>query len=144
MKNILPLMSFLKSLYLFIVFIAALWSLVVVGTSLFSEEKLLFIPLPQVTDVEFAADRSEVLRLSGFLVFAYFGLFHVIADSARFSSGHVLVSILTSLTLVGTIKLLLSDRFPHDAFYLFVFALSGIVIILGSRPSVRRYFKRRG
>ena len=137
-------MSRLKFVYLFIVFVAAAWSLVVVGMSLFSEEKLLFIPLPEMVDDAHAVDRLEVLRLSGFLVFAYFALIHVFANEARFTSGHVLVSIMTSVTLVGTSKLLMSDRFPNDAFYLFVFALSGMVIILGSRPSVRRYFKRRG
>ena len=137
-------MSRLKNVYLFIVFVAAAWSLVVVGMSLFSEEKMLFIPLPEMVEDTHAADRLEVLRLSGFLVFAYFALIHVFANEVRFTSGHVLVSIMTSVTLVGTSKLLMSDRFPNDAFYLFVFALSGMVIILGSRPSVRRYFKRRG
>ena len=137
-------MSRLKIVYLFIVFVAAAWSVVVVGMSLFSEEKVLFIPLPGMVDDAHAVDRLEVLRLSGFLVFAYFALIHVFANEARFTSGHVLVSIMTSITLVGTSKLLMSDRFPNDAFYLFVFALSGMVIILGSRPSVRRYFKRRG
>ena len=137
-------MSRLKVVYLFIVFVAATWSLVVVGMSLFSEEKMLFIPLPEMVDDAHASDRLEVLRLSGFLVFAYFALIHVFANQIRFSSGHVLVSIMTSITLVGTCRLLMSDRFPNDAFYLFVFALSGMVIILGSRPSVRHYFKRRG
>ena len=136
-------MSRLKNVYLFIVFVAAAWSLVVVGMSLFSEEKMLFIPLPEIVDDAHAADRLEVLRLSGFLVFAYFALIHVFANEVRFTSGHVLVSILTCLTSVGTTKLLLSDRFPNDAFYLFVFAISGMIIIIGSRPSVRRYFKRR-
>lgn len=137
-------MSRLKNVYLFIVFVAAAWSLVVVGISLFSEEKMLFIPLPEMVEDTHAADRLEVLRLSGFLVLAYFALIHVFANEVRFTSGHVLISIMTSITLVGTSKLLMSDRFPNDAFYLFVFALSGMVIILGSRPSVRRYFKRRG
>ena len=137
-------MSPWKSIYLFIVFIAAAWSLVVVGVSLFSDEKMLFMPLPGMANDLHAADRFEVLRLSWFLVFAYFALIHVFANEVRVTSGHVLVSIMTSVTLVGTSKLLMSDRFPSDAFYLFVFALSGMVIILGSRPSVRRYFKRRG
>ena len=137
-------MSTLKNVYLFIVFVAAAWSLVVVGMSLFSEEKMLFIPLPEMVEDTHAADRLEVLRLSGFLVFAYFALIHVFANEVRFTSGHVLISIMTSITLVGTSKLLMSDRFPNDTFYLFVFALSGMLIILGSRPSVRRYFKRRG
>ena len=135
-------MSRLKNVYLFIVFVAAAWSLVVVGMSLFSEEKMLFIPLPEMVDDTHAADRLEVLRLSGFLVFAYFALIHVFANEVRFTSGHVLISIMTSVTLVGTSKLLMSDRFPNDALYYSVFALAGIVIILGSRPSVRRYFKR--
>lgn len=137
------LMSPLKSIYLLAVFAAAVWSIIVVGVSLFSEEKLLFVPWHQSMGNNLAADRLEVLRLSLFLLFAYFALIHVIADKARFSPGHVLVSILTCLTLVGTTKLLLSDRFPNDAFYLFVFAISGMIIIIGSRPSVRRYFKRR-
>ena len=137
-------MSRLKNVYLSIVFVAAAWSLVVVGMSLFSEEKMLFIPLPEMVEDTHAADRLEVLRLSGFLVFAYFALIHVFANEVRFTSGHVLISIMTSITLVGTSKLLMSDRFPNDAFYLFIFAVSGMAIILGSRPSVRRYFKRRG
>lgn len=137
------LMSLLKSIYFFIVFVAAAWSLVVVGVSLFSDEKMLFVPLPGMTNDTHAADRFEVLRLSWFLVFAYFALIHVVADEKRFTSGHVLVSIITSITLVGTIKLIMSERFPNDAVYLFLFALSGMIIIIGSRPSVRRYFKRR-
>ena len=137
-------MARMKFVYLFTVFLAAVWSLVVVGMSLFSEERMLFIPLPEMANDTHTADRYEVLRLSMFLMFAYFALIHVFANKVRFTSGHVLVSFMTSITLVGTSKLLMSDRFPNDAFYLFGFALSGMVIILGSRPSVRRYFKRRG
>lgn len=136
-------MSPLKSIYFFIVFVAAAWSLVVVGVSLFSEEKMLFMPLSGMTNDSHAADRFEVLRLSMFLLFAYFALIHVVADKMRFTSGHVLISIITSITLIGTSKLIMSDRFPNDAVYLFGFALSGMVILLGSRPAVRRYFKRR-
>lgn len=135
-------MSSLKRIYFFVVFVAALWSLIVVGVSLFSEEKMLFFPWPQSMGGDFQSDRLEVLRLSLFLLFGYFGIIHVAFHQAQFSSGHVLVSIMTSLTLVGTIKLLLSDGFPNDAFFLVVFALSGMIIILGSRPSVRRYFDR--
>tara|TARA_B100000927_G_scaffold270813_1_gene247262 strand:- start:320 stop:733 length:414 start_codon:yes stop_codon:yes gene_type:complete len=137
-------MSVLKKVYFFIVFVAAAWSLVVVGVSLFSEEKLLFMPLPQMTNDTHAADRLEVLRLSWFLLFAYFALFHVFGNKIRFTSGHVLVSIMTGITLVGASKLLMSERFPNDAFYVIAFGLFGMVIILGSRPSVRRYFRRRG
>ena len=105
---------------------------------------MLFLPLPEMVNDTHVADRYEVLRLSWFLVFAYFALIHVFANEVRFTSGHVLVSVVTSVTLVGMSKLFMSERFPNDAFYLFVFALSGMVIILGSRPSVRRYFTRRG
>ena len=82
----------------------------------------------------------EVLRLSLFLLGGYFGLVHVAFPEAQFSAGHFLVSIMTSITLVGTFKLLLTDRFPNDAFFIIAFAFLGMVIILGSRPVVRRYF----
>ena len=130
----------LKSFYFFLVFLFASWSLVVVGVSLFAEEKMLFFPWPQSMGSDFTSDRFEVLRLSLFLLGGYFGLIHVSFPEAQFSSGHFLASLMTSITLIGTIKLLLVDRFPNDAIFIIAFALLGMVIILGSRPSVRRYF----
>lgn len=130
----------LKSFYFFLVFLFASWSLVVVGVSLFAEEKMLFFPWPQSMGSDFTSDRLEVLRLSLFLLGGYFGLIHVSFPEAQFSSGHFLASLMTSITLIGTIKLLLVDRFPNDAIFIIAFALLGMVIILGSRPSVRRYF----
>ena len=130
----------LKKFYFFLVFVVASWSLVVVGVSLFAEEKMLFFPWPQSMGSDFDSDRLEVLRLSLFLLGGYFGLIHVAFPEAQFSSWHFLASIMTSITLIGTIKLLLVDRFPNDAVFIIAFALLGMVIILGSRPSVRRYF----
>ena len=130
----------LKSFYFFLVFLFASWSLVVVGVSLFAEEKMLFFPWPQSMGSDFTSERFEVLRLSLFLLGGYFGLIHVSFPEAQFSSGHFLASLMTSITLIGTIKLLLVDRFPNDAIFIIAFALLGMVIILGSRPSVRRYF----
>jgi len=130
----------LKKFYFFLVFIVASWSLVVVGVSLFGEGKMLFFPWPQSMGSNFTSDRLEVLRLSLFLLGGYFGFIHVAFPEAQFSSGHFLASIMTSITLIGTIKLLLVDRFPNDAIFIIAFALLGMVIILGSRPSVRRYF----
>ena len=134
------IMSYFRKVYFFLVFVVASWSLAVVGISLFSEEKILFFPWPQFMGNEFTSDRLEVLRLSLFLLGGYFGLIHVSFPEAKFSAGHVLVSIMTSITLVGTFKLLLTDRFPNDAIFIIAFAFLGMVIILGSRPVVRRYF----
>lgn len=130
----------LKTFYFVLVFFFASWSLVVVGVSLFAEEKMLFFPWPQSMGSNFTSDRLEVLRLSLFLLGGYFGLIHVAFPEAQFSSGHFLASIMTSITLIGTIKLLLVEHFPNDAIFVIAFALLGMVIILGSRPSVRRYF----
>lgn len=136
-------MSWLKSIYVLVVLVVALWSIVVIGVSLFSEEALLFISAQQsMTQLELA-NRLEVLRLTLFGIFAYFALFHVFAGKKRFSSGHVLASILTMLTLIGSIKIFMLDNFHREAGYIVIFGLSAIFIILGSRPSVRRYFKRR-
>ena len=65
---------------------------------------------------DFDSDRLEVLRLSLFLLGGYFGLVHVAFPEAQFSSGHFLASIIISLTLVGTIKLLWSTVFPMMPF----------------------------
>lgn len=136
-------MSRLKSIYVLVVLVVALWSIVVIGVSLFSDEALLFIPTQQLLSQLEIANRLEVLRLTLFGVFAYFALFHVFAGKKRFSSGHVLASILTILTLVSSLKIFMLDNFYREAGYIVIFGLSAIFIILGSRPSVRRYFKRR-
>ena len=136
-------MSGVKRIYLAVVFAAAMWSLIVVGVSLFSGDKLLF--MPQQADLGSAAlaGRAEVLRLSFFLLYAYFAMLHIFVEKRKISAGHVLLSIMTSLTLVGTIKLVTLDDFPSEAGYVVLFGISALLIFLGSRPSVRRYFKRR-
>ena len=136
-------MSEVKRIYFAVVFAAAMWSLIVVGVSLFSGDKLMFIPQQADLGTEALAQRAEVLRLSFFLLFAYFAMLHIFVEKRKISAGHVLLSIMTSLTLVGTIKLATLDDFTSEAGYVVLFGISALLIFLGSRPSVRRYFKRR-
>lgn len=136
-------MSGLKRLYFLIVLAAALWSAVIVVTSLFTDEKLLFIPLQEAHSETTIAQRGEVLRLSFFLLFVYFSVLHIFAENRKISAGHVLLSIMTSLTIIGGIKLVTLDSFANEAAYVVIFALSSVLIFLGSRPSVRHYFKKR-
>ena len=132
-----------KRLYQVFLLICALWSLVVVLISLFSDEKFLFLPLQMSPSEVSLALRGEVLRLSVFVLFAYFSLMHVFAEKRKLSSGHILVSIMTCLTLTGAIKLVTHGNFSSDSIFVPVFGLSALIIFLGSRPKIRRYFGRR-
>ena len=136
-------MSAVRRMYQMVVLAAAFWSITVVVISLFSAEKFLFIPVQGQPNTETIGQRGEVLRLTFFLLFAYFSFLHIFLDKLRISAGHVLVSAMTCLTLVGSIKILTSGRISTDIGYLAIFGLIACAIFLGSRPRVRRYFGKR-
>lgn len=133
----------LKRIYQAILLSAAAWAVIVVSISLIFGEKFLFLPSEISASETELALRGEVLRLSLFLLFAYFSLLHIISEKKRISSGHVLISIMTCLTFVGTWKLIMSGNLSSDRFFVPVFATAALIIFLGSRPRVRRYFRRR-
>ena len=122
---------------------AGLWAVAVVFVSLITEEKFLFIPLQGQPDSETIEQRGEVLRLTLFLQFAYFSLLHVFAEKRKISAGHVLVTSMTCITLVGLVKISMLESVSNDLGYVLAFALAALIIFLGSRPTVRRYFIKR-
>lgn len=136
-------MSGLKRVYQMIVLTAGLWAVAVVFVSLITEEKFLFIPLQGQPDSKTIEQRGEVLRLTLFLQFAYFSLLHVFAEKRKISAGHVLVTAMTCITLVGLVKISMLESVSNDLGYVLAFALAALIILLGSRPRVRRYFKKR-
>lgn len=136
-------MSGLKRVYQMTVLAAGLWAVAVVFVSLITEEKFLFIPLQGQPDSETIEQRGEVLRLTLFLQFAYFSLLHVFAEKHKISAGHVLVTAMTCITLVGLVKISMLESVSNDLGYVLAFALAALIIFLGSRPTVRRYFKKR-
>lgn len=133
----------LKRIYQAILLSAAAWAVIVVSVSLISGDRFLFLPSQASSSETNLALRGEVLRLSMFLLFAYFSLLHIVSEKKRISSGHVLISIMTCLTFVGTLKLIISGDLSSDRFFVPVFAIAALIIFLGSRPRVRRYFGRR-
>lgn len=136
-------MNSVKRFFRVFLFLGASWAVTVVLVSLFSGEKFLFLPLQMSPSEASLALRGEVLRLSVFLLFSYFSLMHVFAEKRKFSSGHILVSIMTCLTIIGAIKLLTHGNLSSDSIFVPVFALSTLFIFLGSRPKIRRYFGRK-
>lgn len=136
-------MSGLKRVYQMTVLAAGLWAVAVVFVSLITEEKFLFIPLQGQPDSETIEQRGEVLRLTLFLQFAYFSILHVFAEKRKISAGHVLVTAMTCITLVGLVKISMLESVSNDLGYVLAFALAALIIFLGSRPTVRRYFKKR-
>ena len=136
-------MSGLKRVYQMTVLAAGLWAVAVVFVSLITEEKFLFIPLQGQPDSETIEQRGEVLRLTLFLQFAYFSLLHVFAEKRKISAGHVLVTAMTCITLVGLVKISMLESVSNDLGYVLAFAIAALIIFLGSRPTVRRYFKKR-
>lgn len=133
----------LKRVYQMTVLTAGLWAVAVVFVSLITEEKFLFIPLQGQPDSQTIEQRGEVLRLTLFLQFAYFSLLHVFAEKRKISAGHVLVTAMTCITLVGLVKISMLESVSNDLGYVLAFALAALIIFLGSRPTVRRYFKKR-
>ncbi|MBL6642884.1 MAG: hypothetical protein ISP38_08225 [PS1 clade bacterium] len=87
--------------------------------------------------------RFEALRLSVFLMFSYFAVLYVIAPNRKFSAGHVLLTMLTCLTIVGTLLMVSRKYNVGDGGYLLALAAGAFAIFLGSRPRVRTYFRRR-
>ena len=136
-------MSRIKRVYQMIVFVAGLWAISVVAISLITEQKFLFIPMQGPPDGETVEQRGEVLRLTLFLQFAYFALLHVFAEKRKVSAGHVLVTAMSCITIVGLVKILTSDSVSRDGVYIFSFGIAAVAIFLGSRPRVRRYFSKR-
>lgn len=136
-------MSRMKRVYQMIVLAAGLWAISVVAISLITEQKFLFIPMQGQPDVETVEQRGEVLRLTLFLQFAYFALLHVFAEKRKVSAGHVLVTAMSCITIVGLVKILTSDSVSSDVAYIFSFGIAAVAIFLGSRPRVRRYFSKR-
>ena len=136
-------MSGIKRVYQMTVLAAGLWAVAVVFVSLITEEKFLFIPLQGQPDSETIEQRGEVLRLTLFLQFAYFSILHVFAEKRKISAGHVLVTAMTCITLVGLVKISMLESVSNDLGYVLAFALAALIIFLGSRPTVRRYFKKR-
>lgn len=136
-------MSGLKRVYQMTVLAAGLWAVAVVFVSLITEEKFLFIPLQGQPDSETIEQRGEVLRLTLFLQFAYFSFLHVFAEKRKISAGHVLVTAMTCITFVGLVKISMLESVSNDLGYILAFALAALIIFLGSRPTVRRYFIKR-
>jgi uncharacterized oligopeptide transporter (OPT) family protein len=136
-------MTAVRRIYQLVVLVAGFWSIAVVAISLLAEEKFLFIPMQGQPNTETIEQRGEVLRLTFFLLFAYFSFLHIFLDKLRISAGHVLVSAMTCLTFVGSVKILILGRLSTDIGYLAIFGLIAFAIFLGSRPRVRRYFKKR-
>lgn len=136
-------MNFAFSLYSLVVLAAALWSLFVVAASIYLGEAVLFLPSVGADNDVAIHQRAEVLRLSFFLLFAYFSLMHLFDRDRYFSSGHVIISILTSLTFVGVLVLSRSGADSGAPLYLSIFAIAAIIIFMASRPRVKRYFRRR-
>ena len=100
--------------------------------------------LPVYSDIDcravgFGRPRG-MLRLSFFTSFAYFAFLHIFGADKRVSSGHVLVSILTSLTVIGGIKLLTAESYANETVFIIVFGLTATMVFLATRPKVRRYF----
>ena len=136
-------MSRIKRVYQMIVLAAGLWAISVVAISLITEQKFLFIPMQGEPDGETVEQRGEVLRLTLFLQFAYFALLHVFAEKRKVSAGHVLVTAMSCITIIGLVKILTSDSVHRDVEYIFSFGIAAVAIFLGSRPRVRRYFSKR-
>lgn len=136
-------MSRIKRVYQMIVLAAGLWAISVVAISLITEQKFLFIPMQGEPDGETVEQRGEVLRLTLFLQFAYFALLHVFAEKRKVSAGHVLVTAMSCITIIGLVKILTSDSVHRDIAYIFSFGIAAVAIFLGSRPRVRRYFSKR-
>ena len=136
-------MSRIKRVYQMIVLAAGLWAISVVAISVITEQKFLFIPMQGEPDGETVEQRGEVLRLTLFLQFAYFALLHVFAEKRKVSAGHVLVTAMSCITIIGLVKILTSDSVHRDIAYIFSFGIAAAAIFLGSRPRVRRYFSKR-
>ena len=136
-------MSRIKRVYQMIVLAAGLWAISVVAISLITEQKFLFVPMQGEPDGETVEQRGEVLRLTLFLQFAYFALLHVFAEKRKVSAGHVLVTAMSCITIIGLVKILTSDSVHRDIVYIFSFGIAAVAIFLGSRPRVRRYFSKR-
>ena len=107
-------MSRIKRVYQMIVLAAGLWAISVVAISLITEQKFLFIPMQGEPDGETVEQRGEVLRLTLFLQFAYFALLHVFAEKRKVSAGHVLVTAMSCITIIGLVKILTSDSVHRD------------------------------
>lgn len=135
-------MSTVRLLYSIFILTAAIWSALVVVISLLVDKPFLFIPTLIVAPSDLA-DRAEVLRLSFSTSFAYFAFLHIFGADKRVSSGHVLVSILTSLTVIGGIKLLTAESYANETVFIIVFGLTATMVFLATRPKVRRYFRNR-
>lgn len=134
-------MSLVRNIYRALLFLAALWALVVVGVSLL-DAPIFFYPMQTTTDGP-APHRFEVLRLSLFVLFAYFSFLHLFAKDKKLSAGHVLITMMTSLTFIGCAVILSRNRFFEDLGYIAVFGLATIAIYVASRPRVRKYFNQR-
>ncbi len=128
-------------MYSALLFLAALWALVVVGISLF-DAPIFFYPMQATTD-GVTPHRFEVLRLSLFVLFAYLSFLHLFAKDKKISAGHVLITMMTSLTFIGCAVILSRNRFFEDLGYIAVFALATVAIYVASRPRVRKYFDTR-
>ena len=134
-------MSMLRRIYLAVIFVAALWSIVITILSLIGEP--VYFYSAESNGNEPPVHRFEVLRLSMFLTFAYFAMLHIFQPDKKFSAGHVLISMLTFLVVIGGAVSVTKNFLFGEFGYLAAIGLSAMAIFFASRPRVRRYFARR-
>ncbi len=134
-------MSIVRRVYLAAIFIAALWSIVITILSVIGEP-VYFYPTENNSN-EPPVHRFEVLRLTMFSTFAYFAMLHIFQPNKKVSAGHVLISMLTFMVLVGSVVSVTKNFLLGEFGYLVAIGLSAIAVFFASRPRIRRYFARR-
>lgn len=135
-------MSNVRRVYNAAIFLAAIWAIIVTIVSVV-DAPIYFYPVHNFTEAGPPVHRFEVLRLSLFLIFAYFALLHIMVPDKQFSAGHILITMLTCLVIVGVAASALQRFRFNETGYLIAFGLAASAIFFASRPRVRRYFTRR-
>ena len=133
---------FLGVLFRALIFLAAIWSAVVVVLSLLGDP-FLFIPMSDSTALLPPLYRYETLRLTFFSLFAFFSLQQIFAPEKKFSPGRVLLIALVTLAYIGLIKVIPHGRLNKEAGVFLTIGLFAVVFYLVSRPKIKKIFGRR-
>jgi hypothetical protein len=119
----------------------ALWAICAVVTTLFGVT--VYFPFRVAGADSVPEHRWQSVRLSVFLIFAYYAVIHLVNGSRAVYPIHFLKVYLSVLTVVGAVVFIRAGVPTHEYVVLLFFIICTMFIHYASKPRFRKYFAKK-